>query len=430
MVLSKKEINTFFQERDEIGIKPGLERVKKMLNMMGNPEMQVPSIHIAGTNGKGSVIKFIQAALFQNGYTTGVFTSPSFTGLEGHFLVDDEAMKEAEFTTLFNRLFSSIQALDEQGEAPTTFEILTVMAFLHFKQRVDIAIVETGMGGRFDTTNVVTPFLSVITTISFDHMQYLGNSLAEIAWQKAGIIKPETPVVIGNVKDTASRNVFEKESIQQQASMYRLFEEFSYELQHVPQTFRWFSEMKQTNFSIQMKGEHQIENAAVAYQALLIAEQQGFRLKETLIQKAFAQAILPGRFEIIQQHPPVVLDSAHNMDAIQTFVETLQSAYPHHHKQILFAGFQDKQLEKMLRVVEQATDSITLTTFEHSRAASKQAYQNWLDQTHHSFVQDWKEAVCAMRKEPTDKQTVYAITGSLHFITYVRAYFLHNIKNE
>src|SRR5699024_2414558 len=141
----------------------------------------------------------------------GVFTPPSFTGLEGHFLIEGQAMKETEFIYVFNQVFTSIQTLDKQGEATTTFEILSVMSVLYFKQQVDVAIIETGRRGRFDTTNVLTPFLSVITTISFDHMQYLGNSLAEIAWQKAGIIKDGTPVVIGNIEDSGSREVFDKE---------------------------------------------------------------------------------------------------------------------------------------------------------------------------------------------------------------------------
>lgn len=423
MLLSKKEINIFFQGRNKIGIKPGLDRMEKMLNMIGNPETEVSSIHVAGTNGKGSVIQFIETALIENGYTTGVFTSPSFTGLEGHFLIEGQAMKETEFISVFNQVFTSIQTLDKQGEAPTTFEILTVMSFLYFKQHVDVAIIETGMGGRFDTTNVVTPFLSVITTISFDHMQYLGNSLAEIAWQKAGIIKVGTPVVIGNIEDSGSREVFEKESNKKDASIYRLFDAFSYELGSDSQHFRWLSETHQTNLSIRMRGNHQIENAAVAYQALLIAKQHGFLLKETAIQKAFTHAVLPGRFEIIQQHPPIVLDSAHNVKAIETFVETLQSVFPGFHKKVLFAGFQDKQLEKMINIVEQVTDSITLTTFDHSRAATKQEYQKWMEQTHHPFIQNWKEAVRVIQDAPKEENTVYAVTGSLHFITYVRAFY-------
>src|SRR5699024_1503373 len=182
---------------------------------------------------------FIETALIENGYTTGVFTSPSFTGLEGHFLIEGQAMKETEFISVFNQVFTSIQTLDKQGEAPTTFEILTVMSFLYFMQHVDVAIIETGMGCRFDTTNVVTPLLSLITTISFVHMQYVGNSLAEIASQKAGIIKVGTHVVIGNIEDSGSREVFEKESYKKDSSIYRLFDAFSYELGSDSQQYRW-----------------------------------------------------------------------------------------------------------------------------------------------------------------------------------------------
>src|SRR5699024_7319176 len=208
-----------------------------------------------------------------------------------------------------------------------------------------------------------TPFLSVITTISFDHMQYLGNSLAEIAWQKAGIIKVGTPVVIGNIEDSGSREVFEKESNKKDASIYRLFDAFSYELGSDSQHFRWLSETHQTNLSIRMRGNHQIENAAVAYQALLIAKQHGFLLTETATKKACTLAVLRERIEVNQEHAPRVVNSDHNVKANETIVETLQSVLPGIHKKILIAGIQDKQLEKKINKVYQVTDSITLTTF-------------------------------------------------------------------
>lgn len=423
MVLSKNKIYAFFQQREQLGIKPGLKRMEELLQMLGHPERQVPSIHVAGTNGKGSVIQFLQAAFVENGYTTGVFTSPSFTGLEGHFLVNGAAIREEDFVALFNQLLPSIQQLDDKGDAPTVFEILTVMSFLYFNQRVDIAIIETGMGGRFDTTNTITPCLSVITTIAMDHMQFLGATLPAIAWQKAGIIKCKTPVVIGHIEDEASRRVFEKESIQQQAPLYRLYADFSYELLPTPETFQWVSEEKQTELCIPMKGKHQIENAAVAFQALQIMQKQGFRLKDEAIQKGFALAANPGRFENIQQSPPIILDSAHNVEAIRVFLETLQSVYPDKHKKILFAGFKDKQLEKMLNLLEKAVDDITITTFDHPRAARKRVYQNWLNQNQASFVYDWKAAMRLIREAQPEQGTVYAIIGSLHFITYVRHCF-------
>lgn len=423
MVLSKTAIHDFFQKREQLGIKPGLKRMEQLLQMLGHPEQQVSSIHVAGTNGKGSVIQFLQAALLENGYITGVFTSPSFAGLEGHFLVNGTAIGEEDFITLFNQLFPSIQQLDEKGEAPTVFEILTVMAFLYFKQRVDIAIIETGMGGRYDTTNAITPCLSVITTIAMDHMQFLGDALPTIAWQKAGIIKPKTPVVIGHIGDEASKRVFKEESNQQQAPLYRLFDSFSYKLLSAHLSFLWLSCKKQIKLRIRMEGKHQIENATVAFQALQVLKQQGFHLNDKHIQKGFLHATLPGRFEIIQQQPPIILDSAHNVEAIHVFLETFQSAYPDKHKKVLFAGFRDKQLDKMLNLLEQAVDEITITTFNHPRAAVKKDYQHWLNQNKASFVSDWKEAAHLIREGENGKETVYAITGSLHFITYVRRCF-------
>src|SRR5690625_3069641 len=183
-------LNHYFTKRDEFGIKPGLERIHRLLELLGNPEKEIKAIHIAGTNGKGSTIQFMKNVLINNGYDVGVFTSPSFYGIRGHIEHNRSFIDNELFLHILELMKPAIKQLDDEENHPTTFEIITAVAFMYFKEHVDIVLVETGMGGREDTTNCFTPILSVITNVDFDHVGFLGDTLEEITAHKAGIIKP------------------------------------------------------------------------------------------------------------------------------------------------------------------------------------------------------------------------------------------------
>src|SRR5699024_6204816 len=186
-------------------------RVFNLLEKANHPEHEINGIHFAGTNGKGSTIEMVKSALVAHEYRVGVFTSPSFIGIRGHFLINGMPIEKEKMVQLVNDLMPHIDALDAKEQHPTTFEILTVIAFMYFKDNTDIVLIETGMGGRYDTTNCFIPLISVITTIAHDHMEFLGSSIEEIASQKAGIIKEKRPLVLGNVSE-AARNVILKEA--------------------------------------------------------------------------------------------------------------------------------------------------------------------------------------------------------------------------
>ena len=220
-----KEAEDFLNSRKQYGIKPGLDRIQALLEGMNHPENYLQSIHVAGTNGKGSTIAFLSHALIQNGYRTGIFTSPSFYGLKGYFLLDENFIEDDIIVHELNLLLPYIQELDRQGNAPTEYEILTALAFLVFKDRADITLIETAMGGRFDTTNVVHPLLSIITNVEMDHMNFLGNSVSEIAFHKAGIIKNQVPVILGKTKEEAFQ-VIQQEAEEKKAPLLRFGTDF------------------------------------------------------------------------------------------------------------------------------------------------------------------------------------------------------------
>src|SRR5699024_3428120 len=220
MFYSVAEIEDFLHKRKKIGIKPGLTRVKYLFKKMNHPEKYLSIIHVAGTNGKGSTIQFINKALIACNYQVGMFTSPSFTGVRGHFLINGVEISNKDLIFTMNELLPVIQEMDRRNMHPTEFEIITVLALLLFKNRTDIVLLETGMGGRYDTTNCVIPLLSVITNVEKDHMNFLGQTIEEITAHKAGIIKKNRPVVIGRVTDE-SEIVIKEEAKRKNAPIYQ-----------------------------------------------------------------------------------------------------------------------------------------------------------------------------------------------------------------
>lgn len=415
MLQTFKQVVAYFNERDKIGIKPGLERVFNLLEKANHPEQDINGIHFAGTNGKGSTIEMVQSALVAHGYQVGVFTSPSFIGIRGHFLINGIPVEKEKMIQLVNELMPHIDALDAKEQHPTTFEILTVIAFMYFKDNTDIVLVETGMGGRYDTTNCFIPLISVITTIAYDHMEFLGSSIEEIASQKAGIIKKKRPLVLGNVSE-AARDVILKEASEKSASTYVYKETFNVD----EGVIRIDGKEQRINIhELALKGQHQMENAAVAMMTLSILDTLDFPLEWGKIEQAIKTTTLPGRFEKIYNEPIIILDSAHNIAGIQALKKTIGEMHSLGKTELLFAGFYDKQLSEMLPIIHPLFDKVVLTTFEHERAATRSMLETL---EHDLYVPHWQDYVEEILHQKSN--TTYFITGSLHFITLVRAYLL------
>lgn len=425
MFESYQQTEAFFDSRKSLGIKPGLDRIYSLLDLLGNPQTKIRAIHIAGTNGKGSTVQFIKNALQANGFRIGVFSSPSLTGLTGHVGIDDTFISEEVFLDLCNEIYPAIRQLDNRNMSPTEFEIITALAFLFFSKTVDIAIIEAGMGGRDDTTNCFSPALSIITNVAKDHTQFLGESLKEIAYHKAGIIKKHVPVILGEM-ELEALEVMETEIYDKKTKSYQLGDSFTYKLAEKiagTQQFSWRKDNELHMLSIQILGEHQVKNASIAFMALKLLSETGLKVNTNKSIDAIKSTRVPGRFEIIQHNPIIVLDGAHNPAGIDTFLQTVTVNYNEKPKHLIFSAFKDKDLETMLNKLSGHFETITVTTFQHPRAASAEDLYRLTQAETKRIATDFKTAIKQI--DPSDGN--YFITGSLNFIAQVREYLLsHN----
>lgn len=418
MFLNIQEANAFFNQRYELGVKPGLSRMHELLTRIGNPEKRFRAVHIAGTNGKGSTLHFLKTALRENGYDVGVFTSPSFHGLRGHIYLNDDILPESDWLALLNQLHPHILAMDEKGMAPSAFEILTAIAFLYFAEHGEIALIEAGMGGRFDTTNMIQPELSIITKVAKDHTTYLGETEKEIAWHKAGIIKPNIPVIIGRMS-TEALDVIRQEAKANGAPLYELDNDFRVE-DRGEQTFWEGAGMNQiAKVKMNMKGNHQLHNLGIALQALNLLEKNGYPVDWQKAEEAIGKIRLPGRFEQVKDQPLVIIDAAHNPDGIKALIQTVEMHYPNCGKHAIVAMFHDKATDEMLELLNRHFDEVSLTSFQHPRVWDiNQVGKKW--RTHVVAIEpDYRRLL-----EELDDGKIHVITGSLHFVAEVRNYFL------
>lgn len=420
-----QEMTNFFQERKKLGIQLGLERIKQLLNELDNPEQKLKAIHVAGTNGKGSTINFINHALIANGYQVGVFTSPSFEGLTGHILMNGKKISDQQFLLLFNDIYPVVQSLDQSGIYATEFEIITAIAFLYFASHADIALIETGMGGRDDTTNCFQPILSIITNVDNDHANFLGKTLKEIAFHKAGIIKHKVQTIVGDV-DKEAFTVMESEAKRKLAPLYLLGKDFTYEIveqKGKEQIFIWRHMDKEMKIRISMLGDHQVINCSLALMALQVIEENGINLHLTKTIDGVSSATLPGRFEkFTQKKQTIILDGAHNIASIQSFIKTVETNYQHvSKKHLIFTAFQDKNIHEMLYKLIPHFSTITLTTFNHPRAMSVQSLKNIANSVNTNITfRDLSVLMDEIKHVNYSDDRYYFFTGSLHFIAYIR----------
>lgn len=416
MFKDMNEIESFMKSRDKLGIQPGLDRMRTLLKRIGHPEKKLIAIHVAGTNGKGSTIHYLSHALMNSGYHVGVFTSPSMTNLRGHILLDDTSISEKEFIGIMNMLYPHIMAMDKADMGPSTFEIITAAAFSYFSLRADISLIETGMGGKDDTTNVITPIISVITTVAIDHQQFLGQTIQEIAEHKAGIIKHRVPIVVGELDDE-SLYVVEKFAKLNNAPLYRLGKEFCYTY-HV-----WSYQTCLLQMKILMKGRHQKNNAAIALMVLYLFKKQKRNINLSQAVQAIENVIIPGRYEQICSTPSIIIDGAHNPNGMEVFLQTMWQNKKHRINHLIFAGFKDKALATMLKMAEPFFDTITLTTFAHERAISVTELGNLCHHPNVHLESDWKRLINhLLTQETIDTDEGYFVVGSFHFISLVRQF--------
>lgn len=412
-----------------------LDTIKRLLKELGNPEQKLKIIHVGGTNGKGSTVSYLKNIFMAEGKTVGTFTSPFITRFNERISVNGEPISDDDLVDLVATIKPIVDKLDAElaEDGPTEFEIITAMMFLFFSQQpIDVAIVEVGIGGILDSTNVITPIVSVITTIGMDHMQLLGNTIREISEQKAGIIKENRAVVVGNVSDEAME-VFISKANNTKSSLYSFGNQFT--ISDLKNTNRWTQTFDYEDNQIvirklesQLLGEYQSHNAACAIKAYcLFKEFANEDASRDVITKGIKKTTWPGRFERVNESPLVVLDGAHNVDAMNQLNKLIKNYFNGTEIYIIIGILSDKSYMEMLNIIGSINNAhLVLTKFE--AYGSRQSVD--VDEIASSIkakndvqvIDDWHEAIATVASEVSDDDMIL-VTGSLYFISDVRKLF-------
>jgi dihydrofolate synthase/folylpolyglutamate synthase len=363
-----------------------LDRMRWLLEHLGNPHLGYPIIHITGTKGKGSTAAMLDRILRAAGYRTGLFTSPHLVQVEERVQVDGRPISPADLTVHMQRVEQATHAVEARGEAPTFFEIMTALGFLYFKaQAVQAAVVEVGLGGRFDATNVCEPAVSVITSISFDHMEQLGHTLAAIAGEKSGIIKPGRPVVSG-VVEAEPRAVIAARAQELAAPLWELGREFNFDYHpgDVARDQRPLVRLRMDKtgpwHELALWGDHQGANAAVALAVVARLRRDGWSIPDQALDVGLRSVVWPARLEILARDPWIILDCAHNDASIQMLVRWLTERLPPCRRTLLFAASRDKDLERILPWLTPHFHAAVMTRYSSSArgADPHDLAQRWL----------------------------------------------------
>lgn len=414
----------------------GLERMVELLALRGNPHLKLKVLHIGGTNGKGSTIAFLKKMLEKLGLRVGVFSSPYLIHYTDQISINGESISEVRLEALmadYQSLLEGEAVANLQGT--TEFEIITALAYDYFaSDQVDVAIMEVGMGGLLDSTNVCQPILTGITTIGLDHVALLGDTLEAIAEQKAGIIKQGMPLVTGRIAPEALAVI---DRIAEGKDAPRLAYGTDYQVRHqesvvTGEVFDYTSAVRQGRFQTSLLGLYQIENAGMAIALLdTFCQEDGRELASNdFLGQALEETSWPGRLEIVSRDPLMILDGAHNPHAIKALLVTLQERFADYHKEILFTCIKTKALEDMLDLLGAMPDTeLTLTHFADSRATDENVLKEAAKSRNLSY-QDWHDFLEQnLTDKKEEKQTVRIVTGSLYFLSQVRAYLMER-KNE
>ncbi|MGP1367015.1 MAG: bifunctional folylpolyglutamate synthase/dihydrofolate synthase [Schwartzia sp. (in: firmicutes)] len=429
--MTYQEALAWLEELGRFGIQLGLLRMERLAERLGNPERRYHTVHVTGTNGKGSVSAILAAALTRCGISTGLYTSPHLVSYTERMCVDGQAISEADFARTLTRVRQAVEDMVAAGEeSPTQFEVLTAQAFLWFaEQGAKYAVVEVGLGGLLDSTNIVRPDLAIITNVTLEHADRCGGTLEGIAQHKAGILKAGVPAV--TAAQGMPLKVIRQTATEKNAPLYVAGEDFSSRGVGVTEgrqkiLFSWGKAGCDctASYEVSLLGDHQRENAAVAIQAFRVLRAQDGRLTETALREALRETVWPGRFEAMALGGVrILVDGAHNPAGIAALRTALDDYFPSGSRVFLLGILQDKDIDVMLRILLRPEDRVVLTRPDSERAADPADVAP-------------KAAVREVRVEPQPTQalksaltmagdgSLLVVTGSLYLIGRIRALLL------
>ena len=418
----------WIHSRLKFNIRPGLTRIEALLKLLGNPEKELSMLHIAGTNGKGSTVAFTRSILEQLGLTVATFTSPFIETFGERMAINGHPIPDEKLIKYVGQLKPLVEEMDKDARLAgiTEFEIITALAFRYFAdEHVDVALIEVGLGGLLDSTNVIQPVATAITTIGMDHMDILGDTLEKIAAQKAGIIKPYTPLVTGKIADEALAVIAETAQTNQ-AKHYQYGIDYQVEILENERFNYKDDEIYLLNLEKSLLGLHQIDNAALAVKLTMVyAHKVGLSLSEEAIRVGLRRTFWPARMEEVSQAPLTLLDGAHNVHAMQRLLENLKNEFSGRKITILFSALVTKDITEMIKMLQTVDNSkLILTTFDYPKALKLEDFA-YLEKENVTLAEDWKSTYAAL-KENLHEDDVLLMTGSLYFMSQIRAYILES----
>jgi len=416
----------WIHSRLKFNIRPGLTRIEALLELLGNPEKELSMLHIAGTNGKGSTVAFARGILEQLGLNVATFTSPFISSFGERMSINGHPIPDEKLIMYVEQLKPLVEAMDKKEKLAgiTEFEIITALAFRYFAdEKVDVALIEVGLGGLLDSTNVIQPVATAITTIGMDHMDILGDTIEKIAAQKAGIIKPHTPLVTGKIANEALA-VIAQTAQKNQAQHYQYSIDYQVDILENERFNYRDDEIHLLNLEKSLLGLHQIDNAALAVKLTMIyAHEVGLSLSEEAIREGLRKTFWPARMEEISQEPLTILDGAHNVHAIQRLLENLKNEFSGRKITILFSALITKDITEMIKMLQTVDNSkLILTTFDYPKALKLEDFAH-LEKENVMLAEDWKSTYTAL-KANLREEDVLLMTGSLYFMSQIRAYIL------
>ncbi|MGT2935651.1 bifunctional folylpolyglutamate synthase/dihydrofolate synthase [Streptococcus castoreus] len=404
------------------GIKPGLERVLWVLNQLGNPQENIKGVHVVGTNGKGSTVNNLQHIFTSAGYEVGTFTSPYIMDFRERISLNGHMISKEDLVTVANLIRPLTERLSEEtnfGQI-TVFEIITLIMFFYFGNMhpVDIAIIEAGLGGMYDSTNVFQAMVVVCPSIGLDHQNILGQTHAEIAAQKAGVLEGGEALVFA-VEESSARQVFWEKAKQVGASIWEWQKQF--EMKKTKTSYTFNSPITTiTDIQLAMPGQHQVANAALAITTSLILQDRYPQLTVDHIREGLAKSFWLGRTELLT--PNLMIDGAHNNESVAALVDVLKTKYQDKVIHILFGAIDTKPITVMLSALEEFGD-LQVTTFHYPNAYPLENYPK-----QYKRVADFRTFL--KQQEQAGKDDFFLVTGSLYFISEVRQYWKDTFKKD
>jgi len=424
--LEYREAMDYLENLTKFGFNFGLGRIEELLRRLGNPHTKIKAIHIGGTNGKGSTTAMLAAILKESDLRVGMFTSPHLHSYTERYRINGEQISQERIAEMISRLRPHLEDMVREGfEHPTEFEAGTAMAFLYFaEEKVDLLLLEVGLGGAIDSTNVITPVVSVLTNIAMDHMDYLGNTIKEITTVKTGIIKPGVPVVT-SARNTEALEIIEVDCLEKSSTLTVVGRQVNLKQKEFSTEGQRFSVFTPNHsyedLTLPLLGRHQLTNAAGAVAVIEVLQQLGYSIPEEAVRKGLAKTNWPARLEIMRQNPTVLVDAAHNLDGVQSLKQALLDYFPGKKVILVLGMLGDKERSKVVAELTPLADSVVITKPNSPRAGDWEllAYEARKFADKVVLIESITEAVDAAMAMAGEKDLV-CITGSFYMVAEAR----------